>query len=264
MVQSARGDCTMAVKKSHFCHKRILLEVTMNTVLLKISGEALANPKHNIASENIELVINTIKALLAINIKVAIVIGGGNICRGQEMYQNLGIERINADYMGMIATVINGITLRDVCKNNNIPCSLYAPFVVGHFVTPYDPNKAKEDLNNNKLVIFVGGTGNPFFSTDSCAALRGLEMSVDMIVKATNTDGVYNKDPKKHSDAIKYKSVSMSEVITKEIAVMDQTAFVLCRENKLPIFVYDMHHPEVLIKFIKNQQENGGSYITVD
>jgi len=236
----------------------------MKTILLKISGEALAEQDLNIAPKKLELVVNTIKMLTAANIKVALVIGGGNISRGIGMSGQIGIARVQADHMSMVATVINGIALSSFCESHGISCSLFSAFPVGEFVQNYNQQQAKRDLANNKLVIFAGGTGNPFFSTDSCAALRGLEMGVDLVVKATNIDGVYDKDPKKHSDAKKYVSVTLSEVIEKQIAVMDQTAFALCRENRLPIFIYDMNKPNVLVDFLKNQNNNQGSFVSLD
>jgi uridylate kinase len=236
----------------------------MKTIILKISGEALADGDLNLAPKKLELVVNTIKMLNVANIKVALVIGGGNISRGVVMSGQIGIDRVQADHMSMVATVINGIAISNFCESYGISCALFSAFAVGNFVKPYNQQQAKQDLNNNKLVIFAGGTGNPFFSTDSCAALRGLEMEVDLVVKATNIDGVYDKDPKKYNDAKKYVSVTLSEVIAKQIAVMDQTAFALCRENRLPIFVYDMNTPNVLVDFLKNHNNNHGSFVSLD
>jgi uridylate kinase len=236
----------------------------MKAILLKISGEALSHNQSNIAAQKLELVVNTIKMLTANNIKVALVIGGGNISRGMIMSDQIGIDRVQADHMSMIATVINAIAISNFAKNHGINSSLFSAFAVGDFVKPYNQQQATQDLHNNKLVIFAGGTGNPFFSTDSCAALRGLEMGVNLVVKATNIDGVYNKDPKKYPDAKKYVSVTLSEVIAKQIAVMDQTAFALCRENRLPIFIYNINYPNILLDFLKNPNNNHGSFVTLD
>ena len=237
--------------------------MNFKSVLLKISGEALANTNSIIAIKTLELIINTIKMITTQKIQLALVIGGGNISRGNSLVKKLDIDKVNADHMSMLATVINGIAINDYCHKHKIDSVLYSAFNVGEFVKGYNRQSAIQNLHRNQVVIFSGGIGSPFFSTDSCAALRGIELKVDLIIKATNIDGVYDQDPKLFTDAKKYSTLNVNQAIQNQIAVMDQTAFVLCQENKLPIFVYNINAPSVLINFLNDTNDNAGSFITV-
>ena len=179
--------------------------------------------------------------------ELAIVIGAGNIFRGR-MVGEENFDRVAADFMGMIGTIINGIGLKEALKEANIDAEVYSAISVGEVVNSYSKEKASKSLEEGKVVILAGGTGNPFFTTDSAAALRACELNCDLVLKATNVDGVYDKDPRKNDDAEMYKEVSYREVIEKQLNVMDITAFTLCFENKKPIIVFNIKDLSKLLK----------------
>ena len=171
--------------------------------------------------------------------QISIVIGAGNIFRGR-MVGEENFDRVAADFMGMIGTIINGIGLKEALKEANIEAEVYSAISVGEVVNSYSKEKAIKSLEEGKIIVLAGGTGNPFFTTDSAAALRACELNCDLVLKATNVDGVYDKDPRKHNDAKMYNKVSYMEVIEKQLNVMDITAFTLCFENKKPIIVFNI------------------------
>lgn len=200
-----------------------------------------------------------IKGIVAEGIEVAIVIGGGNIFRGIQA-KNGGIDRVQGDYMGMLATVINGLALQSALEENDVYTRLQTAIKMEQIAEPYIRRKAVRHLEKGRVVIFSAGTGNPYFTTDTAASLRAIEIEADAILKGTRVDGIYNCDPEKHEDAVKYNRVTFAEVYEKGLNIMDLTAFTLCNENKLPIVVFDMNQPGNL-KRVVNQEENVGTLV---
>ena len=194
-----------------------------------------------------------IKSILDLGVEVAIVIGGGNIFRGVSAASN-GIDRVQGDYMGMLATVINGMALQSSLEEEKIQTRLQTAIKIEAVAEPYIKRKAVRHLEKKRVVIFGGGTGNPFFTTDSAAALRAIEISADVIIKGTRVDGVYDSDPEKNEKAVKFDFISFSDVIGKNLKVMDSTAFTLSQENNLPIVVFNMNKPGNLLKVIKGNK----------
>jgi len=181
-----------------------------------------------------------IKSIVDLGVQVAVVIGGGNIYRGLQAAGE-GMDRVQGDYMGMMATVINSIALQGELEKNDIKCKLLGGLRVEPISELMSRKKAQEYLQNNNVVIISGGTGNPYFTTDTASALRAIEIEADIMLKGTRVDGVYSADPEKNPDAVKYKSISFDEAYSKNLKVMDLTSFTLCRENKMPIYVFDMN-----------------------
>lgn len=215
-------------------------------ILLKLSGEALMGDSNELYNKNtLDSIMLQIKQLIDLKVKLGIVIGGGNIFRGLRA-QEFGLERANADYMGMLATIMNGIALKDFLNTHNIPSKIYSAIPVGNIVKGYNRNDMLEELDDGNVVIFVGGTGNPFFTTDSGAALRAIEMNANILVKATKVDGVYDSDPHKNPAAKKYTKLSFDDAIRQNLQVMDMAAFDLCRSNKINIVVCDIFSPNSL------------------
>ena len=194
-----------------------------------------------------------IKSILDLGVEVAIVIGGGNIFRGVSAASN-GIDRVQGDYMGMLATVINGMALQSSLEEEKIQTRLQTAIKIEAVAEPYIKRKAVRHLEKKRVVIFGGGTGNPFFTTDSAAVLRAIEVSADVILKGTRVDGVYDSDPEKNEKAVKFDFISFSDVIGKNLKVMDSTAFTLSQENNLPIVVFNMNKPGNLLKVIKGDK----------
>lgn len=225
-----------------------------NRVLLKLSGEVLAG-KQNFGVENqaIEYFTDEIKSVVDQNVELGIVIGGGNIFRGAELIKEGFIDRIRGDYMGMLATVINGIALQGTLEKKGVKAKLITAFEVQKVGEPYNQEKVNQYLNEGFVVIFTGGTSNPLFTTDSGAALRAIEINADVLLKGTKVDGVYSDDPMKNPDAIRYDEVSFKEVLDKELKVMDLTAFALCKENDMPIMVFDVGQKGNLLKAVQNK-----------
>ena len=230
-------------------------------ILLKLSGEALLGDRsYGIDPKRIAQYAKDIKSILDLGVEVAIVIGGGNIFRGVSAASN-GIDRVQGDYMGMLATVINGMALQSSLEEENIQTRLQTAIKIEAVAEPYIKRKAVRHLEKKRVVIFGGGTGNPFFTTDSAAVLRAIEVSADVILKGTRVDGVYDSDPEKNEKAIKFDSISFSDVIGKNLKVMDSTAFTLSQENHLPIVVFDMNTRGNLLKVVAG--ENIGTTVNL-
>jgi len=222
-------------------------------VLLKLSGEALLGSQKNgdpFDPKIIEQYANEIKQVIDLGVQVAIVIGGGNIYRGMNEADS-GIERAHGDYMGMLATVINAMAIQAMLEKIGVYTRLQSAIVMDQIAEPYIRRKALRHLEKGRVVIFGAGTGNPYFTTDTAGSLRAIEMKADVILKGTRVDGVYDSDPEKNPSAVKFDTISFQECITKNLKVMDTTAFTLCMENKLPIIVFDMNLPGNLLKVVQ-------------
>ena len=223
-------------------------------ILLKLSGEALMGLKnHGIDAIKLDNYAKEIKEVYNQGVQIAIVIGGGNIFRGVSGASK-GMDRVQADYMGMLATVINGLALQTSLENNGIPTRLQTAIKIEAIAEPYIKRRAVRHLEKNRVVIFGCGTGNPFFTTDSAAVLRAVEINADVILKGTRVDGIYNLDPEKNKEAVKFDSLSFDEVLNKGLKVMDSTAFTLSQENKLPIIVFDINTPGNLNNILKGEK----------
>lgn len=222
-------------------------------ILLKLSGETLmGNKSYGIDPDKLHYYSSEIKKIVDIGAEVAIVIGGGNIFRGLQAADS-GIERVQGDYMGMLATCINGLALQSGLENQGVYTRLVTAIEMREIAEPYIRRRATRHLEKGRVIIFSAGTGSPYFTTDSAAALRANEMNVNVLLKGTRVDGIYNKDPEKYADAIKYKSISFAEVIEHNLNVMDMTAFTLCNENSLPIIVFDINQPDNLLKIVQGE-----------
>ena len=219
-------------------------------ILLKLSGEALLGDRsYGIDPKRIAQYAKEIKSVTELGLEVAVVIGGGNIFRGVSAASN-GIDRVQGDYMGMLATVINGMALQSALEEENVQTRLQTAIKIEAVAEPYIKRKAVRHLEKKRVVIFGGGTGNPFFTTDSAAVLRAIEINADVILKGTRVDGVFDSDPEKNEKAVKYDSISFSEVIKKNLKIMDSTAFTLSQENNLPIIVFNMNKTKNLLNLI--------------
>jgi len=224
-------------------------------VLLKISGEALmGDDLFGINQHTISNVVHEIKEALDLKVQIGIVIGGGNIFRGVALGA-AGMDRATADYMGMMATVMNALALQDAMKHAGIVARVQSALNIEQVVEPYIRGKAIRSLEEGKVVIFAAGTGNPFFTTDTAAALRGVEMNADIMIKATKVDGIYSEDPKKNPKAKRYEVVSFDEAIQKDLKVMDATALTLCRDQQLPIAVFNIFKSGALKNILLGQNE---------
>ena len=224
-------------------------------ILLKLSGEALmGEDSYGINRGTIERIVSEIAEVAALGIEIAVVIGGGNIFRGVAPAA-AGMDRATADYMGMLATVMNALALQDAMHRVNLVGRVQSALNMEQVVEPYIRGKAMRYLEEGKIVIFAGGTGNPFFTTDTAAALRGMEMNVNLVLKATKVDGVYTDDPKTHADAMRYKNITFDEAIIKNLKVMDATALTLCRDQKLPINVFSIFKPGAFKRVVTGQDE---------
>jgi uridylate kinase len=228
--------------------------VIYKRVLLKLSGEALLGERsYGIDPKRIAQYAKDIKTITDLGIEVAVVIGGGNIFRGVSAASN-GIDRVQGDYMGMLATVINGMALQSSLEEVCVQTRLQTAIKIEAVAEPYIKRKAVRHLEKKRVVIFGGGTGNPFFTTDSAAVLRAIEINADVILKGTRVDGVYDSDPEKNKKAKKYDTISFSDVLSKNLKVMDSTAFTLSQENNLPIIVFNMNEQGNLLKVIKGKE----------
>ena len=229
-------------------------------ILLKLSGEALVGDKAGgIDPEILIKYAKEIKKIYVKGVEIAIVIGGGNIYRG--FNNEYKIDRVQGDYMGMLATLINGLALQNTLENIGIPTRLQSAINVNKVAEPYIKRKALRHLDKRRIVIFSAGTGNPYFTTDSAAVLRAIEIEADVILKGTRVDGIYNDDPKKNSDAFKFEKITFNEAISKGLKIMDTTAFTLSHENKLPIIVFDMNQENNLLKVLNG--ENVGTLVNL-
>jgi uridylate kinase len=223
-------------------------------ILLKLSGEALMGERqYGIDPKRLKEYALEIKQVVEKGIEVAIVIGGGNIFRGVAGASN-GMDRVQGDHMGMLATCINGLALQSALEDAGVQTRLQTAIEIKEIAEPYIKRRANRHLEKGRVVIFGGGTGNPYFTTDTAAVLRAIEVNADAILKGTRVDGIYTEDPEKNKDAVKFNNITFKDVIEKGLKVMDMTAFTLSEENKLPIIVFDMNTNGNLLKLISGEQ----------
>jgi len=229
-------------------------ELQYPRVLLKISGEALAGEKgYGFDFPTIDRLADELVGVVGMGATVGLVIGGGNIVRGSQLAQ-LGMERVGADYMGMLGTVINALAVQDVLERKGIHTRVMTAIRMEEIAEPYIRRRAVRHFEKGRTVIFAAGTGNPYFSTDTAAVLRAIQIKANVIIKATSVDGVYSADPKKHPDAKMYDEISYRDVMLQELKVMDQTAVTLCRENHLPLIVLNIHRPDAIASAIRGER----------
>ncbi|HCI58914.1 MAG: UMP kinase [Bacteroidetes bacterium] len=220
-------------------------------ILLKLSGEALMGEKNfGIDNNRLTQYAEEIKTIVDKGVQVAIVIGGGNIFRGLQAAEG-GMDRVQGDYMGMLATVINSMALQGALEHKGINTRLQSAITMDAICEPFIRRRAVRHLEKNRVVIFGAGTGNPYFTTDTAASLRAIEVEADVILKGTRVDGIYTSDPEKNSDAVRFEHLTFDDVYEKDLKVMDMTAFTLCHENKLPIIVFDMNTPGNLLRLVE-------------
>ena len=225
-----------------------------NRILLKLSGEALmGNRQYGIDPERLKEYAEEIKKIIHLGVEVAIVIGGGNIFRGVSGASR-GMDRVQGDHMGMLATVINGLALQGALEDEDVPTRLQTAIKINEVAEPFIRRKAIRHLEKGRVVIFGGGTGNPYFTTDSAAVLRAIEVGADVILKGTRVDGIYSSDPEKDTTATKFDFITFDDVLRKGLKVMDTTAFTLSQENELPIVVFDMNTNGNLVKVVSGEK----------
>ena len=230
------------------------MAVAYKRILLKLSGESLMGDKtFGLDSNVLARYAQEIKQITATGVQVAIVIGGGNIYRGMNEAET-GIERAQGDYMGMLATVINGMAMQSALERAGIYTRLQSAIKMEQIAEPYIRRRAIRHLEKGRVVIFGAGTGNPYFTTDTAGTLRAVEIKADVILKGTRVDGIYSDDPEKNPNATKFETVSFSECMSKDLRIMDMTAFALCKENNLPIIVFDMNVPGNLLKVVSGEK----------
>jgi len=230
-------------------HKRPL-----KRVLIKISGQMLKKADNSLDGARLRTVAAQLKAVQALGVQVAVVMGGGNIVRGAHAAEKNAIERVTADHMGMLGTVINGLALMDTLEKMNVETRVMSAIPMDRLAEPYILRRATRHMDKGRIIILVAGTGNPYFSTDTAAALRGSEIDADVLIKATNVDGIYDADPKKSKKAKRFDNISFTQCIEKQLHVMDATAFTLCRENNLPILVIDLFEEGSLKKGVEGKK----------
>ncbi|MBD3611886.1 MAG: UMP kinase [Hydrogenovibrio crunogenus] len=224
-------------------------------VLLKFSGEALMGQgQFGLDSNTLRQVVLEVKALRDLGVEVGLVVGGGNIFRGAQI-EGAGIQRTTGDHMGMMATVINALALRDVIEDMGMSSVVYSAMAIEGVSHGFNANHVKKGMAEGQVAIFAAGTGSPFFTTDTAAALRGIEIDADIVLKATKVDGIYTADPAKDSSAQRLAELTYDDVIQKNLQVMDMTAFVLCRDHKMPIRVFDMFKKDAVIRIVKGEDE---------
>ena len=229
---------------------------------MKLSGEALmGTSQFGINKKTIDSIVEEIKQVYDLGVGLAIVIGGGNIFRGVALGAT-GLERATADYMGMIATIMNAIALQDAMRQAKVEAKVQSAIRIDQIVEPYMRQKAMKYLNEKKVIIFAAGTGNPFFTTDTAAALRGAEIGAELLIKATRVDGIYESDPEENPNAKMYDSISFDEVINKKLRIMDATAFALCRDQKLPVQVIKITKHGALKEAVMGRNE--GTFVYSD
>jgi uridylate kinase len=222
-------------------------------ILLKLSGERLAGDKgFGFDFETMRGFSHEIRKIHAMGAQIALVIGGGNIVRGSQI-SKMGMDRVSADYMGMLGTVINALALQDVLERDGLDTRVMTAIRMEELAEPYIRRRAMRHLEKGRCVIFAAGTGNPYFSTDTAAVLRAIQMKADVIIKATSVDGVYSADPKKDPTATRYERISYRDVMLEELGVMDQTAITLCKENSMPLIVLNIHQPGVVADAIRGE-----------
>ena len=222
-------------------------------VLLKLSGEALmGDNQFGIDTKKLSAYADEIKTAVDYGVELAVVIGGGNIFRGVQV-EGQGLDRVQGDYMGMLATIINGMALQSALEKANVETRLLTAIKMEQVAEPFIRRRAIRHLQKHRVVIFGGGTGNPYFTTDTAATLRAIEIEADIILKGTRVDGIYTADPEKDKTATKYDTITFKEVYEKELNIMDMTAFTLCNENRLPIVVFDINKKQNLYKMLKGE-----------
>jgi uridylate kinase len=222
-------------------------------VLLKLSGEALeGNLGYGIDPQRLEMYAEEIRSVVSLGVQVAVVIGGGNIFRGLQGTSS-GMDRVQGDYMGMLATVINSMAIQAALEKSGLEVKLLSGLTIEPICEAMSRRRAISHLNKGKVVVIAAGTGNPFFTTDSASALRAIEIQADAILKGTRVDGIFNADPEKDPTAVKYSSLSFDEAYEKGLKIMDLTAFTLCRENQMPIVVFNMNQPGNLLRIINGE-----------
>ena len=228
------------------------MEIAYKRILLKLSGEALAGERKNgIDANTIGNICDKIKTIVEMGVQVSIVVGGGNFWRGRYGHE---MERTTSDYMGMLATTINGLALQDALEARGIFTRLQTAIEMREIAEPYIKRKATKHLEKGRVVIFACGTGNPYFSTDTGAALRAAETDSEVILLAKTIDGVYSTDPKQDKNAVKYDEITYLDILNKDLKVMDSTATSLCRDNKIPLIVFGIDNPENIVKIIKGEK----------
>lgn len=233
------------------------MELAYKRILLKISGEVLAGGKGmGIDYDTVLNICSAVKGCVDMGVEVGLVVGGGNFWRGRSSGD---MDRTRADHIGMLATVMNSLALADALEHLKVPVRVQTAIAMQQIAEPYIRNRAVRHLEKGRVVIFGCGTGNPFFTTDTAAALRALEIDADIMFKATNVDGVYDKDPNKFEDAKKYDTLSFDEILSHDLRVMDGTAASLCRDNSIPILVFNLDDPQNIVKAIKG--ENVGTVV---
>lgn len=226
--------------------------VAYKRILLKLSGEVLAGPVgKGIDNETVLSICRSVKAVADLGVEVAIVVGGGNFWRGRTSEH---MDRTRADHIGMLATAMNSLALCDALEQLGATVRVQTAIEMRQIAEPYIRNKAIRHFEKGRIVIFGCGTGSPFFSTDTAAALRSVEVNADALLKATNVDGVYDKDPNKFEDAVKFEEVTFQEVITRDLKVMDSTAFSLCKDNDMPIIVFNLEDPENIVRVVSGEK----------
>lgn len=229
-------------------------------VLLKISGEALAGSAgFGLDAPTVSFIAQQIVAVQAMGTEVAIVVGGGNFIRGDALSSEGKIDRTVADQMGMLATIMNGLALQAAIENEGVLTRVQSAVDVASVAESFIRRRAIRHLEKGRIVVFAGGTGNPYFTTDTAAVLRALEIEANCLIKATKVDGIYDKDPKKFPDAVRYTKLDYSEAISKRLGVMDPTAFTMCREHRLPVIVLDLNKPGSIARALKG--ENEGTFL---
>jgi len=229
-------------------------ELRYPRVLLKISGEALAGERGlGFDFDTMDRIADEIANVVRLGTSLGLVIGGGNIVRGSQL-SLLGMDRVGADYMGMLGTVINALAVQDILERKGLETRVMTAIRMEELAEPYIRRRALAHLDNGRIVIFAAGTGNPYFSTDTAAVLRAIQIKADVIIKATSVDGVYSADPKKNPDARLYEQISYRDVMLEELGVMDQTAVTLCKENNLPLIVLNIHQKGAVARAIRGER----------
>ncbi len=232
----------------------------INRILLKLSGEALLGQKpFGVDPDVLVYLAEEIKSIVDAGVQTGIVIGGGNIFRGEGLAQS-GIDRVTGDQMGMLATIINALALQDALERQGLVARVMSALKVNEVCEDYIRRRAIRHLEKGRVTIFSAGTGNPYFTTDSAASLRAVEIEADLLIKATRVNGVFSQDPLRNDDALHFESISYDEFIAKKLSVMDTTSIVMCRDNNLPVRVYDMNIPNALFDIVKG--ENIGTLIS--
>ena len=224
-------------------------------VLLKISGESLCKPGgFGIDASELNTIAGEITRAAALGVELAVVVGGGNMIRGAELAKHANMSQAVADQMGMLGTAMNGIALKEMLEHLGTPARVLSALNLSSVAETFIRGRALRHLEKGRVVIFVAGTGNPFFTTDTAASLRAAEINADAVLKATKVDGIYDKDPNKHSDAVRYESISYAEAIAKDLKVMDISAFSMCRDRNIPIVVFDMKVPGNIASVVSGQR----------